>query len=85
MGRSFALGGAHVSFFSRLPICTMYQPSEWASPIGSIILCFHWISRWVLVKVPSFSSGPAAGSRNTSVWISAGFMPGPLPELRRLV
>ena len=50
----------------------MNQASERASPGGSTALSCHWISRWVLVKLPSFSATLAAGSTNTSVPIWSG-------------
>ena len=42
-----------------------------ASPGGSSALACHWSSRWVLVKLPSFSTCEAAGRKNTSVGIFA--------------
>src|SRR2546425_5554445 len=43
--------------------------SVFAWPGGSIAFHFHWIQRAELVKHPSFSAKPEAGSRYTSVGI----------------
>jgi hypothetical protein len=46
--------------------------SERQSSTGSIAFSRHCTIRWVWVKVPSFSTCEAAGSRNTSVRHSSG-------------
>ncbi len=49
----------------------MNQSSERQSPGASSALSRHCTSRWVFVKVPSFSMWVAAGMRKTSVWMSS--------------
>ena len=46
--------------------------SERQSPGGSAAFSCHWISRWVLVNVPSVSATCAEGKKKTSVWMSSG-------------
>ena len=46
--------------------------SERQSSGGSTALWCHCSSRWVLVKLPSFSAWEAAGRKNTSVPMSCG-------------
>jgi hypothetical protein len=50
----------------------MNHSSLRASPGGSSALSRHCTSRWVFVKVPSFSMWLAHGMRNTSVSMSSG-------------
>ena len=49
----------------------MNHSSERASPGGSSAWSRHCTSRWVLVKVPAFSTCAAAGIRKTSVPMSS--------------
>src|SRR5205807_3577613 len=50
--------------------------SVWTSPGGLTDFSCHWMSRMVLVSVPSFSAAGAAGTKNTSVLTSLGLVPG---------
>ena len=52
------------------------QRSVFASPGGSIAGFRHCIQRQLFVTLPSFSIEDAAGSRNTSVFICTGLLPG---------
>ena len=50
----------------------MNHSSERQSPGGSTACSRHCSRRWVLVKVPFFSTWVAAGRKKTSVAMSAG-------------
>src|SRR5437762_13858890 len=63
---------AAYSFLRRRPRSYQKKRSLLASPGGSAVLWWYWIVRWVWVIDPSFSAMWAAGSKKTSVWISAG-------------
>ncbi len=49
-------------------------------PTGSMALYRHCTRRLEFEILPSFSIEEQQGSRNTSVWICSGFMPGPLQK-----
>src|SRR5512144_2206606 len=64
--------------FTRKKSSFMMSESGLDWPMGSMALYLHCAKRPELDRLPSFSTDDAAGSMKTSVWISFGFMPGPL-------
>ena len=63
-------------FWSRWASVQTNCASVWTSPGGFTDFSCHWMSRMVLVSVPSFSAAGAAGMKNTSVLTSLGLVPG---------
>src|SRR3990172_6888093 len=55
----------------------MMSESDLDWPMGGMALYRHWAILPEFVMLPSFSTPEQHGSRNTSVCISFGFVPGP--------
>ena len=64
------------AFFSARARSVRISASGRDWPRGFAAAYRHCIQRPLLTMLPSFSTAPAAGSRNTSVRTSAGFTPG---------